>query len=221
MRYGAPVVAVKQDERGVDVFIRTKGGTETLTADRVVCAIACPVIGRIFDDARLSDAKQRAIRQQHYSRTAKVFLQTRTRFWLKGGLSGYVTTDLPIERLTPDPGADPGARGALAAYPIGAYTSELEKMSEDERVAAALDQAQQLFPELSGAFEGGIAHCWGLDPWQRGSFALHTPGQIGFIETLSKREGRIHFAGEHTSAWTGWMQGALMSGLRAAKEVNG
>jgi monoamine oxidase len=52
-------------------------------------------------------------------------------------------------------------------------------------------------------------------------FALHTPGQIGFIETLGKPEGRIHFAGEHTSAWTGWMQGALESARRVVREING
>ena len=220
VRYGAPVVSVRQDDRGVSVSIRTIDGTETVAADRVVCTIPCPVIGAIFKDAGLSEAKQRAIREQYYSRTIKVFLQTRTRFWLKDGLSGHVTTDLPIERLTPDPGADPGSRGALAAYPIGAYTSALERMSEEERVEAALGQAGQIFPELRKVFEGGVSHCWGLDPWQRGSFALHTPGQIGFIETLAKPEGRIHFAGEHTSVWTGWMQGALEAARRVVREIN-
>jgi monoamine oxidase len=178
------------------------------------------VIGQIFASARLSSAKEQAIREQHYSRTAKVFLQTRARFWLRDGFSGHVTTDLPIERLTPDPGADPGSRGALTAYPIGEYTAALEGMSEESRVGAALLQAQQIFPELSKTFQGGVSHCWGLDPWQRGSFALHTPGQIGFIDTLGKPEGRIHFAGEHTSVWTGWMQGALDSARRAVREIN-
>ena len=220
VRYGAPVIAVTQDDRGVDVVIQAGAGSETLRADRVVCALPCPVIGRIFESARLSAGKARAIREQYYSRTVKVFLQTRTRFWLKDGLSGHVTTDLPIERLTPDPGADPGARGALAAYPIGDYTAALERMSEAERVAAAREQAQQLFPDLPRFFEGGVSHCWGLDPWQRGSFALHTPGQIGFIDTLAAPEGRIHFAGEHTSAWTGWMQGALESARRVVREIS-
>ena len=113
-----------------------------------------------------------------------------------------------------------GSRGALAAYPIGTYTTVLERMSESERVAAALDQAGQIFPELPTVFEGGVSHCWGLDPWQRGSFALHSPGQIGFIDTLAKPEGRIHFAGEHTSVWTGWMQGALESSRRVVREIN-
>jgi monoamine oxidase len=94
-------------------------------------------------------------------------------------------------------------------------------MSEDERVAAARDQATQMFPELGTEGEGGISHCWGLDPSERGSFALHTPGQIGFLDTLAAVEGRIHFAGEHTSRWTGWMQGALESARRVVREING
>jgi hypothetical protein len=36
---------------------------------------------------------------------------------------------------------------------------------------------------------------------------------------ITRPEGRIHFAGEHTSSWMGWMQGALESGERAANEV--
>ena len=35
----------------------------------------------------------------------------------------------------------------------------------------------------------------------------------------SPSEGRIHFAGEHTSAWTGWMQGALESARRVVREI--
>ena len=54
----------------------------------------------------------------------------------------------------------------------------------------------------------------------RQPFALHSPGQIGFIETLAKPEGRIHFAGEHTSVFTGWMQGGLESSRRVVREIN-
>jgi monoamine oxidase len=219
VKYGVPVIAVKQSERAVEIIVR--GNREVLRADRVVCTLPCPAIGRIFDAAGLSAAKQRAIRELNYSRTVKVFLQTRSRFWLKENWSGFAETDLPIERLTPDPGVDPGSRGALAAYPIGAYTAALERMSEDERVAAARDQATQIFPELQTQCEGGISHCWGLDPWEHGAFALHTPGQIAFLDVLAAVEGRIHFAGEHTSPWTGWMQGALESARRVVREING
>ena len=56
--------------------------------------------------------RARAIREQNYSQTTKVFLQSRMRFWLAAGFSGSVTTDLPIERLSPEPGTAVDARGA-------------------------------------------------------------------------------------------------------------
>jgi monoamine oxidase len=65
-----------------------------------------------------------------------------------------------------------------------------------------------------------VSRCWAQDPWQRGAFALHTPGQIGFLDTLAQAEGRVHFAGEHTSLWTGWMQGALESARRVIREIS-
>src|SRR5262245_17739652 len=70
--YGVEVIGVRQDDRGVEILVR--GRRDALRADRAVCALPCPVIGRIFDEARLSAAKQRAIREQAYSRTVKVFL---------------------------------------------------------------------------------------------------------------------------------------------------
>lgn len=33
-------------------------------------------------------------------------------------------------------------------------------------------------------------------------------------------EGKVYFAGEHTSTTRGWMQGALASGLRTAQEIH-
>jgi len=36
---------------------------------------------------------------------------------------------------------------------------------------------------------------------------------------IARPEGRLHFAGEHASAWPGWTQGALASGVRAAQEI--
>jgi monoamine oxidase len=46
------------------------------------------------------------------------------------------------------------------------------------------------------------------------------PGQLRSLGPwIAKPEGRVHFAGEHTSPWIGWMQGALQSGLRAAREI--
>ena len=37
---------------------------------------------------------------------------------------------------------------------------------------------------------------------------------------IGKTEGRVYFAGEHTTEYHGWMQGALQSGIRAAEGVH-
>jgi len=216
LRYGEPIAAVNQGPNGATVI--TQRG-ERIEAGYVVSTIPCPVVGRIFEDARLSHAKVQAIRNQSYSHTAKVFLQTRTRFWLKDNWSGNVTTDLPIERLTPDTGSDASQRGILAVYPIGRFANQLEAMPDRERVSQALAQAKQIFPELAQQFEGAVSKCWGTDPWQRGSFTVQTPGQLRYLKVLAEPEGRIHFAGEHTSRFTGWMQGAFESARRVVAEI--
>lgn len=217
IRYERPVAAVQQ-LAAVGAIVVTQRG-ERIPADYVVSTLPCPVTGKIFDDARLSRTKLEAMRNQSYSHTAKVFLRTRSRFWLSQQLSGNVSTDLPIERLTPDTGNDPSGRGILTAYPIGRYANRLEAMSADDRTQAALQQARRIFPELATQYEGSASKCWGTDPWQRGSFTVQTPGQLRYLGILAKPEGCIHFAGEHTSRFTGWMQGAFESALRVVAEI--
>jgi monoamine oxidase len=42
----------------------------------------------------------------------------------------------------------------------------------------------------------------------------------GIFPFVGKPEGRIHFAGEHTSALPATIEGAIYSGIRAASEVS-
>ncbi len=64
---------------------------------------------------------------------------------------------------------------------------------------------------------------WTLNPWSMGSVSFFKPGQVlSFSDTLlrSERKGKFIFAGEHTSPNSmGSVNGAIESGLRAAKEA--
>lgn len=62
---------------------------------------------------------------------------------------------------------------------------------------------------------------WAADPWQKGGTVRAPPGQLGALAECALREGRIHFAGEHTSRWNGWMQGSLDSARRVVAEIAG
>src|SRR3954469_15794925 len=81
--------------------------------------------------------------------------------------------------------------------------------------------AERVFPGARQNFEAVRSKSWSEDPWQHGGLARFDPGELDFIRMSARREGRIHFAGEHTSRWNGWMQGAIESGQRAAKEISG
>ncbi|MEX2080749.1 MAG: FAD-dependent oxidoreductase, partial [Dehalococcoidia bacterium] len=62
---------------------------------------------------------------------------------------------------------------------------------------------------------------WHDDEYAGGAFASFQPGQQSLLHPhIAVPEGRIHFAGEHTSLSHAWIQGAIESGLRAAAEVH-
>ena len=79
-------------------------------------------------------------------------------------------------------------------------------------------------PGISADFNGRAwLDEWSADPWSRGSYAAFLPGQVtGFLGAIARAEGGLHFAGEHTSvAYQGFLEGAVDSGERCAREVLG
>ena len=90
-------------------------------------------------------------------------------------------------------------------------------MSEAERVRFILEGMERVFPGARENFERGVSKCWDADEWARGAWA-HV--ERDDVDRIKRREGRVHFAGEHASQWGSWMQGAIQSGFRAAREVN-
>ena len=62
---------------------------------------------------------------------------------------------------------------------------------------------------------------WHHDEFAGGAFALFDPGQQTRLhDTIVRPEGRLYFAGEHTSLAHAWIQGAIESGLRTATQIH-
>jgi monoamine oxidase len=94
-------------------------------------------------------------------------------------------------------------------------------MSPDDMIEQALEDVAQVHPSITSEFECGAVQDWYGDPYARGAFALFEPEQQTRLQdAIVAPEGRIHFAGEHTSLYHAWIQGALESGIRAAKEIH-
>ena len=93
-------------------------------------------------------------------------------------------------------------------------------MTPGTSLSVGVDLVADAFPAIRSEFEKGAVHRWSADPWALGAFALYRPGEMTtLMPELASAEDGLHFAGEHTSTWTGWMEGALESGERAAREV--
>ena len=219
IHYNAPVVRV--DRRGARIRIDyLQGGRiRSVAASRVLCAIPFTTLRQVEMQPALSSRKARAIDDLSYMPSTRFLLQTRTRFWNRSGLSGYARTDRPAEIW--DCGYDlPGTRGILGATVAGATSGSVAGASVDRAVAFGQAVVADAFPAIGEELERGIAHRWALEPWSRGAFAMFRPRQMStLMPDISGPEDRLHFAGEHTSSWTGWMEGALESGERAAREI--
>jgi monoamine oxidase len=98
-----------------------------------------------------------------------------------------------------------GVLNAFAGSPAA-----LERLNVDAGAETWLGRVRGLRPDL--ALAGGAV----LTTWPDGAYS--TAGHDE--DLLAAPAGRLHFAGEHTAGpWAGLMEGALRSGIRAAREI--
>jgi monoamine oxidase len=90
-------------------------------------------------------------------------------------------------------------------------------LKPDERINSTLTQLDQWFSGLRNNFEKGTTKVWMEDEWSRGAWAF---AGIGNLLLFGTPEGRIHFAGEHLSFNSSWIQGALESAAAAVKMIH-
>lgn len=219
VRYASPVAGMERGRSAVRVKYTARDGQKMIDAEHVVCAIPFPVLRGLAVRPPFSAPKRTAVARLPATSVTRVYLQLRERAWDEAdGLS--VATDLPIMLATDATAGQPGRRGIVEAFVTGSEARALAQMREEECVRAVRAQVARVIPGADGAVERAAVYAWDRDPWARGDYAWFRPGQVrALLPHLATPEGRVHFAGDHTSTRPGWMQGALDSGVRAAQEV--
>jgi len=220
MRYGAGVTGIKQDPDHVEVFYDQLGATRQLAGDYLVCTLPFPVLRGIRVEPEFSPGKQRAIRELQYGSVTRSLVQVSRRFWEDSGANGFARTDDPAEvwHATWD---QPGPRGILTSYLKQKTARRVAQLDRQRQQEFVINQLGRVHPGLQDYAENIVTMIWSKDPWAKGAYFLARPGQMAeLFPHVATPEGRVFFAGEHTSSWPSWMQGALQSGLRAAREVN-
>ncbi len=224
IRYGARMIAIDQNPEQVIIHYQSGAGRFQVKGDYAILTVPFPVLRHVEVLQPFSRPKQRAIRQLHYDASAKIFFQTRSRFWESedGIYGGGTVTDLPIRNLYyTDYGKETGRGILLASYTWSEDAQRWGSLSPHERILQALENVAVIHPQILEEFETGASHMWHDDPYAGGAFALFDPGQQTLLhDEIIKPEGRIHFAGEHASLYHAWIQGAFESGLHAAIAVH-
>jgi len=233
--YGSPAVGIEHDNSGVRVHYleneltnasagsaTASTGTATLDGDHVIVAAPASCVRRLKFQPSLPEVSQRALDGVGYGRVMKTLVQTRERFWEKSNPHlESVGTDTTVGNVYHSSQNQNHRRGVLTFYSGGSNADAMEKYSNAERIVQAQKTCGEIWSNGQKLCEGGFNQFWNAEEWTRGSYAFFAPGQNTTVrEWLSKPVGRIHFAGEHTAVWQGYMNGAVESGFRAAKEID-
>jgi monoamine oxidase len=224
IRFNTKMAAIDQTPDGVIVHCQTPAGRIQVSADYAIITLPFAVLRHVEALKPFSRPKQRAIRQLHYDASAKIFFQCKRRFWEEddGIFGGGTVTDLAVRNIYyPEHGRETGRGVLLASYTWSEDAQRWGSLPAEERITQALEDVAQIHPQVTDAFEVGASKMWHDDEYAGGAFALFDPGQQKLLyDYIIAPEGRIHFAGEHTSLTHAWIQGAIESGLRAASEVS-
>ena len=220
IRYNAPVVRVERQSTRFRVDYREGAAVRSVAAARVVFAVPASTMRQIEMKPRLSRLKEQAI-EQLFGRRWHPFPASGEAPFLEGGRLERFRENRPGDRnlgcrerparvLTRDSRCHGCRRDGP---PRTRHTPEAS-------LSVGVDLVADAFPGIRSEFEKGAVYRWSAEPWTRGAFAVYRPGQMTtLMPVLASAESGLHFAGEHTSIWTGWMEGALESGERAAREV--
>ncbi|TXH68376.1 MAG: FAD-dependent oxidoreductase [Lysobacteraceae bacterium] len=203
--------------------------------DAVVLAVPFSVLRDVHLDSSLELPawKRHAIDNAAMSDNAKLMVGFNQPYWyVRHGSNGAGFGDRARLQATWETNPVQGSetRAVLTAYAGGALAKTLDPRSAQSDAVAFLNDLEVAMP---GAYDtvrrtaSGevLAHVenWSSNPFSRGGYTCNRPG---YFTTIAHHEakpvGNLLFAGEHTSSfyeWQGFMEGAALSGLRAANEA--
>ncbi|MGH2996773.1 MAG: flavin monoamine oxidase family protein, partial [Gaiellaceae bacterium] len=222
---GSELVAIKLNRDGTYALSFRQGlTTRTVTADRVVLALPFSILRSSVDygKAGFSALKKTAIAEQGMGTNSKLHVQFRDRHWAGLGLNGETFSDRGYQNTWEVSRAQPGRSGLLVDYTGGAIGASFGSGTPESRAQQFLAQIEPVMPGLSAKWNGrATIDFWLGYPWTKGSYSYWKVGQYTkFAGMEGKREGNVHFCGEHTSIdFQGYLNGAVETGGRAASEI--
>jgi monoamine oxidase len=205
-------------DRVVITVTDPSGLTQQIEADYLVMTLPASTSRHVDIQPALADDQRRAIERLAYGRGTKVLLQSSMNVFDDRHARAFATDDCVGAFW--DGSEEQGGAASIVSFLAGGSASGCLR----DKAAAG---GQSLLSDLCwlGIDRAPVTAVhigdWTADPWVRGGYAFLDPGfDPAWRSLLARRAGRIVFAGEHTSErWQGYMNGAIESGQRAAREL--
>jgi monoamine oxidase len=211
---------VVHDDRRVRVTVEGPAGIDVISADYLIVAVPPPSVARVQFSPALPAAQARAYRTLRMGPATRLVLQFDHRFWRHRGqpdLFGTAQDYGAVWDGNEEQQQSPGVLSCLAGGGASAALQRAVKRAGPEGIAQQLrwlGRPSQLIDSRMTS--------WETDPWAGGGYAVFGPDFDPTLrDWLARPAGRIRFAGEHTSnRWQGYINGAILSGQRAATEID-
>jgi len=187
-----------------------------------VVAVPPLLAGRIVYDPALPAPRDALTQRFPMGATIKCIALYERAFWRERGFSGEAICSGGPVTVVFDNTSHDGTQPALLAFIVGQAARDWSARPAAERRRAVLQAYVRFFGAEAEHAIDYFEQDWSAEPWSGGCpVGVMAPGTLSQLgPTLRQPVGRIHWAGTETAVeWTGYLEGAIESGERAAREV--
>lgn len=215
----APVRKIEQ--RNGRAIVHTRRGQ--VRARKVIVATPPPLVLDIDWFPRLPTKRRRLMKSLEMGQLMKCDAVYKTPFWREAGLNGFGLNDSGTTRVVFDNSPANGEPGVLLAFVGGSTWRRVGRLAPDQRRREVLAGFAEMFGDQALNPIEYTEQDWTQERWtQGGPTAIHSGNSslVRFGPAIRRPFGEVHWAGTETSSyWSGYMDGAVRSGKRAATEV--
>ncbi|KAI1627832.1 putative mao-B [Exophiala viscosa] len=216
----SPVRHISQSPEGIYV----SAGRGDFKCQRVVVSVPTPLYKDITFDPPLPEAKVEIGQNNVLGYTLKVLVLYKEPWWRKAGLVGAVMSFVGPITTCRDTSNDEKGEYSLTCFTNGDFGRKMSLLPQQERHNNILAHIKRMFGKYADV-QDPIAiteHEWSKDQWAQGCPCPASPPGImtKYDKELRTTHGKVHFVGTETAyEWKGYMDGAVRSGERGAKEI--
>jgi len=216
-----PVQCITKTSTGYEIVAKGL----TLRAKKVVLALSPPLINEIQFSPSLPASRRQLNEKLRMGAIGKFIAVYDTPFWRTGeNLNGQALSDIGITRVTFDNTPSPPNFGAIMGFILGDEMRAFDNASTGVIQANALSDFSRYFGKQAEQPKEVVIQRWDLEKYSKGGPVAFAPVSVlsRYGSALKEPLDGLHWAGTETSDyWTGYMDGAIRSGERVAKEILG